>query len=152
MSVATLTSPAITDSEVKAFAKDWYHKLDIHAPLEEFRALLASEGLEMVFPEVTARGWEGYRDWYERVIRLFFDEVHTVKETKIIRNTGEKAEVKVVVRWEASVWKAPAPRSERIILDAFQTWTVQRSPETQKLVISRYVVDSLQYAEGSAKL
>jgi len=39
----------ITEAEVKEFAKDWYHKLDIHVPLEEFVPMLAEQGLEMVF-------------------------------------------------------------------------------------------------------
>lgn len=141
----------LTQAEVQAFAEDWYRKLDVHAPLEDFVPLLAEDGLEMVFPEATVVGFEGFKGWYERVIGIFFDEVHTVKSVTI-SGEGTEIEAKVVVRWEASVWKAPAPYSERIILDAYQTWTVKRSSQTQKLVISRYVVDSLDYAEGSAKL
>jgi hypothetical protein len=51
-----------------------------------------------------------------------------------------------------SVWKQPAAKSERIILDAYQTWEVIRSPKTQKPVVLTYIVDSLDYAEVSAKL
>ena len=141
----------LTDAEVQEFAKDWYHKLDIHAPLEDFVPMLAEDGLEMVFPEATVQGFEGFKGWYDRVINIFFDEVHTLKEVKATPQ-DKQADVKVVVKWEASVWKPPAPTSERIILDAYQTWVMKRSPATQKAVISRYVVDSLDYAEGSAKL
>ncbi len=141
----------LTDAEVQEFAKDWYLKLDVHAPLEEFVPLLAEDGLEMVFPEATLHGFEEFKGWYDRVINIFFDEVHSLKEVNATIN-GTQADVKVVVKWEASVWKPPAPTSERIILDAYQTWVVKRSPTTQKVVISRYVVDSLDYAEGSAKL
>jgi hypothetical protein len=143
----------LTQAEVQAFAEDWYRKLDVHAPLEDFVPLLADDGLEMVFPEATVQGFEGFKGWYERVVRIFFDEVHTVKEVKpSFKADGLAADVKVVVKWEASVWNPPAPYSERIILDAYQTWEVKRSPKTQAVVISRYVVDSLDYAEGSAKL
>jgi hypothetical protein len=141
----------LTEAEVQEFAQDWYHKLDIHAPLEDFVPLLAEEGLEMVFPEATVKGFEGFKGWYDRVINIFFDEVHTLKEVNVT-SQGDQADTKVVVKWEASVWKPPAPKSERIVLDAYQTWVVKRSPTTQKPVVSRYVVDSLEYAEGSAKL
>lgn len=141
----------LTEAEVRQFAEAWYRKLDVHEPLENYRPLLA-ENVELVFPEATVKGFDGYAGWYERVINIFFDEVHTVKETTLTSVSEEKADVKVVVKWEASVWKPPAPNSERIVLDAYQTWIVVRSPETHEPMILRYVVDSLDYAEGSARL
>jgi hypothetical protein len=141
----------LTQAEVQAFAEDWYRKLDVHAPLEEFVPLVSDAELEMVFPEATVTGFEGFKGWYERVIGIFFDEVHTVKEVRMTE-MGVQAQVKVVVKWEASVWNPPAPYSDRIILDAYQTWEVKRSPESGKVMITRYVVDSLEYAEGSATL
>lgn len=149
MKVASLAP--LTESEIKQMAADWYRKLDVHAPLEEYISLLAGEGLEMRFPEVTAYGFNGFKDWYERVIRIFFNEVHTLKEVTVTPGENQ-ANVKVVVKWEASIWNPPAPSSERIILDAYQTWIVERSPNTQKPVIRTYIVDSLDYYEGSAKL
>lgn len=140
----------LTEAEIKEFAADWYKKLDVHAPLEEFKPLLA-EDVELRFPEATVHGYEGFSDWYNKVINIFFDEVHTLKEVKMTPS-DDNAEVKVVVQWEASIWKPPAPESERINLDAYQTWVVTRSPDTQKPVVSLYVVDSLDYAEGSATL
>lgn len=149
MTVSNLTS--LTEAEVKQLAADWYKKLDVHAPLEEYVPFLTEEGLEMRFPEATAYGFDGFKDWYERVIGIFFDEVHTLKEVKVTPS-GDKADVKVVVKWEASVWKAPAPKSERIVLDAYQTWVVERSPNTGKPVVLTYIVDSLDYYDGSAQL
>jgi hypothetical protein len=141
----------LTEAEVWDLATDWYHKLDIHAPLTELTPLLVEEGLRMVFPEMTAEGLEGIRQWYERVINLFFDEVHTVKEVKLTPKANW-AEVKVMVKWEASRWMPPAPHSERIMLDAYQTWEVVRSPVSQKPVIQTYIVDALDYYPGSARL
>ncbi|MBP5977057.1 MAG: hypothetical protein KME46_22855 [Brasilonema angustatum HA4187-MV1] len=149
MTVTNLKS--LTESEVQQLAKDWYLKLDVHAPLEDYVPFLAEEGLEMRFPEVTVRGFDGFKGWYERVIGIFFDEVHTLKQVKVTPS-GDKVDVKVVVKWEASVWKAPAAKSERIISDAYQTWIVKRSPNTGKPVIETYIVDSLDYYEGSAQL
>ena len=146
-----MSAPALTDAELKKFAADWYLKLDVHAPLVEVLPMLASDGLEMKFPEATLRGLAEFEAWYHGVIRIFFDEVHNVKEVKSTIS-GDKAEVKVVVAWEASVWKPPAAKSARIILDAYQTWSVKRCAESGKPVITRYTVDELKYAPNSAKL
>lgn len=142
----------LTNSELKEFAADWYSKLDVHAPLEEYVPLLAEEGLEMRFPEATVYGFDGFKDWYERVIGIFFDEVHTVKKVEQKSTSNNRLEVEVVVKWEASVWNPPAAKSERIILDAYQTWIVERSAKSEKPVIVTYIVDSLDYYEGSARL
>jgi SnoaL-like domain len=141
----------LTESELQEFAAAWYKKLDVHAPVDEYAALLAAD-VELRFPEATVKGFEGYSGWYDRVINIFFDEVHTVKEVKITSSTAEKVTVQVVVKWEASVWKPPAPTSERIVVDAYQTWILERSLETQKPAISVYIVDELKYYEGSATL
>lgn len=144
-------SQPLTAEEISTFAADWYRKLDVHAPMIELLPMLADEDLEMKFPEATLRGHAEFESWYQGVIRIFFDEVHNVKEvTSDI--SGDSANVKVVVAWEASVWKPPAANSERIVLDAYQTWVVKRSSTTGNPVIATYIVDELKYAEGSAKL
>ena len=106
----------------------------------------------MRFPEGTVYGFDGFKDWYERVIRIFFDEVHTLKKVEPKPISNGQLEVKVVVKWEASIWNPPAAKSERIILDAYQTWIVERSPKSEKPVVLTYIVDSLDYYEGSAQL
>lgn len=142
----------LTQSEIKQLAADWYLKLDVHAPLEEYVPFLDAAGLEMRFPEGTVYGFDGFKGWYERVTRIFFDEVHTLKKVEATSTFNSQVEVKVVVNWQASIWNPPAAKSERIVSDAYQTWVVKRSPTTQKPVIQSYVVDSLEYAEGSARL
>lgn len=142
----------LTEAEVRQLAADWYRKLDVHAPLEEYFPLLTEENLEMRFPEGTVYGFDGFQGWYERVTCVFFDEVHTLKKVERTSNADGQVQVKVVVGWQASIWNPPAAKSERIVLDAYQTWAVKRSPKTQKAVISLYVVDSFDYAQGSYKL
>ena len=149
--LTTNEASKLTEVEIRDLVTTWYRKLDGHAPMEELTPLLIENGLKMVFPEMTAEGLEGIRQWYERVINIFFDEVHTVKDVKLIPK-DDRTEVKVIVKWEASRWIPPAPRSERIISDAYQTWEVVRSPVSHKPVILTYIVDSLEYYEGSAKL
>lgn len=141
----------LTASEIQQMAVNWFAKLDVHAPLEEFAPFLIAEDLEMRFPEGTVKGFDGFKGWYERVTRIFFDEVHTLKQANAIPK-AERSEVKVIVKWEASVWKPPASKSERIITNAYQTWEVQRSPETGKPAIVTYIVDNIEYYEGSARL
>lgn len=141
----------LTESEIKELAAVWYRKLDVHAPMIEFLPLLAEEGLEMKFPEATLHGLAEFEGWYQRVIRIFFDEVHRLKEVTVKMN-GETADVHVVVEWQASVWNPPSANSARIMLDADQTWVVKKSPRTGQAVIATYIVNSLNYHEGSAKL
>lgn len=139
----------LSNKSIENFAKDWYKKLDVHAPMVELLPMLADHELEMVFPEATIYGWAGFEGWFQRVIRIFFDEVHTVKVVQPEIN-GDSALVKVVVQWEASVWNAPEATSKRIVCDAFQTWEVKLVDK--KIVITRYIVDGLEYHEGSATL
>ena len=146
---ATLAAP-LTAAEVKDLAARWYKKLDVHAPLVELLPLV-DENAEMKFPEATLRGLADFEGWYERVIRIFFDEVHTVKSVQT-EPAEDGANVKVVVRWEASVWNPPAANSQRIKLDAYQTWFVRRSETSGEPVIVQYTVDELVYDKDSARL
>lgn len=148
----------LSEGEIQELAVEWYNKLDIHAPLEEYKALLAEQGLEMRFPEGIYQGFDSFAGWYRGdannpgVINLFFDEVHTLKLVNPVTISAEEASVKVIVKWEASKWNAPAPISERIVMDAYQTWIVKRSPKTQKAVIQIYTVDDMKPAPNSAPL
>ena len=141
----------MTSEEITAFAKDWYEKLDVHAPMVDILPMLSDEELTMVFPEATLNGLSEFENWYQGVIRIFFDEVHIVKKVDA-DISDDKAAVKVVVQWEASRWNPPARFSDRIKLDAYQTWEVEKSPKTGKPVITKYVVDELRYHKDSAKL
>lgn len=142
----------LAQTEVRQFAEAWYRKLDVHEPLENYKPLLADEDLKMIFPEATVEKFEGFAGWYDKVVNIFFDEVHTVKDVKLLSEEGSAATYQVVVTWEASLWNAPEPESKRIVLDAYQTWAIRRSEETQKPIIVTYTVDDLVYAEGSAEL
>lgn len=139
----------LTQQSIQSLAEAWYKKLDVHAPMVELLPMLADKELEMVFPEATVYGYAGFEGWFQRVIRIFFDEVHTVKSAEAII-TGDTAVVKVVVKWEASVWNSPEAYSKRITLDAFQTWDVKLV--NGNVIITKYTVDDLKYYEGSATL
>ena len=138
-------------AEIEAFVTDWYHKLDIHAPAEQLVALV-DERVEMQFPEGTIRGAEPFRTWYEGVIRLFFDELHTVTRVGVTWQ-DQRCLVDVVVNWQARRWRPPAPRSEWIGFDAYQHWEMVPAPNNDgRLVVSRYLVDELRPMPGSPPL
>lgn len=142
----------LNEAEIKQLGADWYAKLDVHAPAEDYIPLQMPEGIKMLFPgDVTFEGFEGFKTWYAWAINSFFDEVHTLKQFEVAI-APERAEVKVVVNWEASMWQPPAARSQRVIMDAYQTWEVKRSPKTQKPAIATYTINSFDYAPGSAKI
>jgi ketosteroid isomerase-like protein len=142
-------SDALTKEEIDDLADRWYKALDVHAPVEELHAMMLDQGNEMDWPEGPTRGHAEFTGWYEKVIRRFFDEVHTLKSVEPAID-GDRADVKVVVNWQASVWEPPTPKSKLLHMDAYQTWEVVRSPESGKAVIKRYVVDSFEEMPDSA--
>lgn len=144
-------SAPLTEAEVRQFAVDWYKKLDVHAPEAELLPMLADDGLEMVFPEATIYGYAGFEGWYQGVMRIFFDEEHELTQLSAVIN-GDQADVTLVVNWQASRWMPPAATSDRLKMDAAQTWIVKRSPDTGKPIITKYVVDKITLMEGSASL
>ena len=142
---------SLSEQELHDFAVEWYRALDVHKPAAEVLTMVA-EDAEFEFPEITTHGHREFVDnWYEVVIRRFFDEVHTVKEV-VPSGAGDRKDVKVVVNWQAKVWDPPEPNSKWLGMDAYQTWQVRRSPTTGRPVIVRYVVDDLVLMEGSATL
>ena len=144
----------ITESRIRELAEAWYQKLDEHVPMVELLPMLANENLEMRFPEGTVRGHAGFEGWYQRVIRLFFDEMHVVNEVtaSISPDAPESAEVNLVVNWQARRWNPPAAKSEWLGFDAYQRWVVEQTPLAGELVIQTYIVDELVPMEGSAAL
>lgn len=136
--------------EVQQLVKDWYHNLDVHAPMIEMLPMLVTEGLEMQFPEATLRSLAEFEGWYQGVLRIFFDEVHLLKKVEVQLHPSH-ADVDIVVQWEASVWKPPAAKSERIVTDAYQRWVVVPDG-AGKPRIQTYIVNKLDFHPGSATL
>jgi hypothetical protein len=148
----TTVGEALTKEEIDDLADRWYNALDVHAPVEELYDMLLDDGNEMVWPEGPTHGHKEFNEsWYQRVIRLFFDEVHTISKVDA-KIDGERADVEVVVNWQAKIWNPPEPKSKFLGFDAYQTWEVVRSPETGKAVIKRYLVDKLEPMPGSTEL
>src|SRR5712691_707638 len=109
----TLPAPALPtqgpplQEAVQRFAARWYEALDRHDDVESVLEMLIDEGLEMRFPETTARGHSGFRDWYQAVTHRFFDEVRTIREVTVTGGTPDAALATVVVNWQAKIWNPP---------------------------------------------
>jgi hypothetical protein len=142
---------SLTQADVQQLADVWYKKLDVHAPKAELLRMLADDDLEMRFPEGTSRGHAGFGEWYDRVTRLFFDEVHTVTQVGLDPASNGLATVKVVVNWQARIWEPPAATSTWLGFDAYQTWQVRRDPNGEPVIVT-YAVDELKPMPGSASL
>lgn len=139
----------LTESSIRGFAEEWYRALDRHDALEDVLPYLVDDGLEMVFPEGTSYGHEGFTAWYKAVSHRFFDEEHTV--TAVIPQIVDgAAEVQVNVNWQARIWNPPAATSTWLGFDADQTWVVVATENGPK--IKMYVVNDLAPMPGSASL
>jgi hypothetical protein len=142
---------AFTEADIRAMVADWYVALDRHVELAEALTYLVDDGLEMRFPEATERGHAGFAEWYKAVTHRFFDEIHTLTSVRITTLTPDRAELKVVVNWQASIWNPPAPKSVWLGFDAEQTWEVAPGPGGRPL-IKTYIVDALKPMPGSGSL
>jgi len=142
---------ALTEAAIQTMVADWYRALDRHVDLDIALRYLVDDGLEMRFPETTARGHSGFADWYKAVTNRFFDEVHTVTSVDITSISDDSASVKVVVNWQATIWNPPSPKSQWLGFDAFQTWELSAGPGGSAQ-IRTYAVDALEPMPGSASL
>lgn len=138
-------------TKMNAMVRNWYAALDTHEPVATLVNMLSASEVQMVFPEATLAGVEAFIGWYEGVIRIFFDEAHHVESVTVEKTDEDAANIKVVVRWEASRWNPPAARSERLIVLAYQSWIVRFDADGTPR-IATYIVDRLEYLPGSAQL
>jgi spermidine synthase len=135
---------------IAEFVADWYRALDEHAALADVQEYLVADGLSMTFPEATLTTSEAFAGWYDAVTHRFFDEAHEVTSVVSTVSAGT-AEVRVVVNWQARIWDPPAPTSQWLGFDAYQTWRIVQD-DTGKLKIASYRVDELKPMPGSAQL
>lgn len=137
--------------EIKKLVFQWFKKLTDHAPVEEMIAMLSSRSLTMKFPEVSFTTEADFRNWYKTVTNKFFDQVHEVK-TLDITIDGPKANVFLVVNWQARTWEPPDGYSKWEGVYAHQTWIVERDPENGDPVISMYAVTDFDPMDGPLRI
>ncbi len=152
--IEALQQEAITIDQVKIFAAAWFFALDQHVPLEQACSFLADNDLNMQFPDGDIRGFDTFRLWYERVTNLFFDEIHTIHSVEGTID-GDRAELRVVVGWQASWFEPPAAKSRRTSMDATQDWIVRpsaKNPFGLEIVTYNATAEPFAYAPGFARL
>jgi hypothetical protein len=132
----------LTQVEVFDLVYNWFRKLTIKDPIDEMMVMLSPVDLEMKFPERTLHNYTEFKEWYETVTHLFFDQVHELKllTADIL---GEEAHVHLIVNWQARTWKPPAGFSEWQGFLITQEWVVKRDPASKKAVIVKYAVNHL---------
>ena len=119
----------LTVDEVERLMRKWYlDLLDTHAPADQLVACL-DENVDMRYPEATFTGTAAFRDWYDRIVTTYFDEVHEITKLEVSLD-GDTAVVDIMVDWQAKVWVPPAAKSVWIGYHADQTHHVRRSPAT----------------------
>jgi ketosteroid isomerase-like protein len=136
---------------IRKFTADWYRALDRHDDLPAVLPYLVDDGLEMRFPEATARGHAGFADWYKAVTNRFFDEQHEITKVEATVKDDE-AIVTVLVNWQAKIWTPPEPTSVWLGFDADQTWVVVPGDDDSEIKIRTYIVNALTPMPGSASL
>jgi SnoaL-like domain len=146
----TKSTTALTRQEVESFVAEWYRNLDVHAIVDTVAAMVTDD-VEFQLPEGPVIGVDPFREWYEGVIRIFFDEVHTV-ERVVVSWTDRRALVQVRINWQARRWRPPAARSQWIGFNIDQDWEVLRSETTGRPLIARYVVNEVRPMPGSPPL
>jgi hypothetical protein len=146
----TKSATPLTREEIAPFVAEWYRNLDVHAPGGTVAAMVTDD-VEFQLPEGPVIGVDAFREWYEGVIRIFFDEVHTVTRVAVSWS-DQRALVKVTINWQARRWSPPAARSQWIGFDIDQDWELLRSAATGGPVIARYVVNEVRPMAGSPPL
>jgi hypothetical protein len=140
----------LDDADVREMVTKWYQLLDVHAPEVDLLPLLSDAGLEMQFPEGPLHGLDDFKHWYETVTHTFFDEKHVLKEVNVTLS-GERADIDIIVNWQARRWRPPLAQSDWIGFDAYQRWKVLLNAGGKPVVIN-YIVDKLEPMQGSARL
>jgi hypothetical protein len=141
----------LNETKVRQLVEKWYQLLDVHAPEADVLALLSDTGLELMLPEGPVHGVDGFRRWYQTVTHAFFDEKHVLNEVNVTIS-DERADVDIIVNWQAKRWRPPAANSEALDFVAVQHWVVVCSAPKGEPVILTYIVDSLTPQPGSGSL
>jgi hypothetical protein len=112
---------------------------------------MVTDDVEFQLPEGPVIGVDAFREWYEGVIRIFFDEIHVVESVSVSWK-DQRALVQVRINWQARRWRPPAARSQWIGFNIDQDWEVLRSQTTGRPLIARYVVNEVRPMPGSPPL
>ena len=140
----------ITLSEAKTLATHFYRLMDGHVPVDVYRSVIDPETIIVGHGSTVLKGWSEFQQWYDGVTRACFDQVHTISDVSMV-TSGLPATVQIVARWQASKWKAPAPRTGAIDAVATHHLTISRDTDGDP-VVSGYIMTDVKYSNVSATL
>jgi hypothetical protein len=100
-------SALLTQAEVKELVAQFYRLVDLHAPAEDFISILAEEDLKMALAHGEINNFQGFKAWYDPLIRSFFDGIHKIYDVELVSTSDTEAKAKVVLVWDASVAAYP---------------------------------------------
>ena len=126
---------------VKNVILNWYYVTNEHRPIDELMTL-ASEDIKFLYPDGSGnqQGHAALRAWYEDALSRYFDETHAIEKWEEIMISGNKATVKLIVRWERREWKPGEARSRYVANLAWQTYDLVRDPDTGRISVSAKIV------------
>jgi hypothetical protein len=130
--------------EVYNLASGFYEALDRHADANEYLQFIDTENVrfKMNFPNGVISSQDEFKDWYLDSIKVYFNEVHKLKQINSIMEIGDgRLSLDVIVHWEASTWVAPSAQSTRIVAEVQQNWVVTRSSNSYKPMFEEYIVN-----------
>jgi len=127
------------DQVTEKFVRDWFDLLSTHAPIDQLLPFIATDELEMEFPERTLHSHADVRDWYLAVGDSYTGQDHIVEKIDATPSrTGTDLDVTVV-------WKAEQTSDgARLAFRVNQSWHLADSAKTGRPLIVKYHVLSLR--------
>lgn len=132
----------LTEDKVRNVILGWFATTNEHRPVEELLSF-ADENIEFRYPNLaeTQKGHEALQAWYEGILQWAFDETHEVVDWQSIEIDGNRATVKLLVRWERREWKVGDAYSRYLANFSWQTYELAMDPQTGRILVTKKTVD-----------
>lgn len=114
----------MTETNALELVATWYKKVDEHAAVEEITALVDFSSFQIKNDAICVDSPESFGKWYSQLIGMFFDECHTIVESKTYWE-GDTISVWVRVNAKGRMWQAPAPKSTLMEFDTAQVFMIR---------------------------
>ncbi|TKB58331.1 NAD(P)H-dependent oxidoreductase [Ferrimonas aestuarii] len=126
-------------SRIRKLVAQWFAQFDQLPEQSEFFTGHLSNDLNLVMPEGSFKGHEGFRDWYAFARRTFKPGCeHKVEQTLVTEKEGGY-QVDLRIRLDAETFPESEPKGETISLLVNETWQVTID-ETGHVTIHDYQV------------
>lgn len=116
---------------VREFCQKWFDDLSNRAPVQQLLPRLATQGLEIAFPERTLFHHNDFVDWYAAVGDQFTDQEH-VLERLDVEDHGSVLDLDLTVVWKATHLQDGSRTAFRID----QRWTLRKGPGDELRILT----------------